>query len=221
MSESRYAISIVLSVVLITFSTVVHAQDGTCGTSCGNLSGPLVTETGLGPDPFLSVTLTGDFVVGGSNTRISYPVVDPWSSGPKPPPQIDLFVVTITGIPPSGSTIVQAFANWSYLANEANEPPPKYQQELAEITINGNAVTGELTGDASNTLCWSYTSRTIAYTADVTTIVNQVGGNGTYSIGGAVDEAGALGEGFSLLIIYENAALPLTQINVYSGMTIT
>ena len=218
MSESRYAISIVLSVVVITFSTVVHAQDGTCGTSCENLAGPLATETGLGPEPYqnFSVTLAGDFVVSGSNTRISYPVVDPWISGPKPPPQTDPFVVTITDIPPSGSTILKAFANWSYLADA-----PPYPQALAQITINGNAVTGDLTGEASDTLCWPGTSKTIAYTADVTDIVNQVGGNGDYTIGGAVDEAGALGEGFTLLIVYENAALPLTQINIYSGMTTT
>jgi len=61
MSESRYAISVVLSVVVLTGSTVVHAQDGTCGTSCENLAGPLAAETGLGPEPYqnFSVTLAG------------------------------------------------------------------------------------------------------------------------------------------------------------------
>ena len=72
-----------------------------------------LSETGFGPTPFFSVTLTGNFVVGGSNSRVAYSAQ--WNENDIPPPQQDPFDVTITGIP-SGSTIVKAFANWSYLA---------------------------------------------------------------------------------------------------------
>jgi hypothetical protein len=124
-------------------------------------------------------------------------------------------VVTITGIP-SGSTVVRAYANWSY---EVTTSTPPYPEILADITINEHAVTGTLTGEAPD-LCWfPLAPGTIAYTADVTGIVADVGGNGTYTIGGAIDEGGAMGEGFTLLIVYENAALPLREIDVYSGMT--
>lgn len=106
---------------------------------------------GLGPGPYYRAILRGGFVVGGSNTRGNYTE----EIHPVPPPQTDPFTVAMDGIP-SESSIVRAFANWSYLANEP------YPEELAEITINNVSVAGILTGKAMDTLCWARTSRTIA-----------------------------------------------------------
>src|SRR5678809_983866 len=60
------------------------------------------TEDGFAP--LFNTTLNGDFVVAGSYTRVFG----------APTPQTDPFTVTLSGIP-AGSTIVAAFANWSYL----------------------------------------------------------------------------------------------------------
>jgi len=194
-----------LSAIVLASSTVGYGQLGVSSEPGGP---EVLYETGLGPQPFETFTLSGDFVVASANTRVNFE----GAFQPEPMSQIDPFAVTVSCIP-TGSTVVRAFANWSYLTY-ASFPP-----ELAEITINGTAVTGDLTGEADRDLCWQRT-RTVAYTADVTAIVAQVGGNGVYQIGGAVDEAGAYGEGFSLLVVYSNPLLPERQINVYSGMIV-
>ncbi len=72
---------------------------------------------------------------------------------------------------------------------------------------------------------------TVTYTADVTSIVTAVGGNADYTIGGALDKdvpdpdpsvyLYALGEGVSLLVIYESTAEPVRDIMVYVGLTST
>jgi hypothetical protein len=91
-------------------------------------------------------------------------------------------------------------------------------------------VTGTVSGWSDKDLCWYgrpplsiSPSYTVAYTADVTALVT---GNGTYAVTGIVDpnpdsSTLYLGEGFTLLVIYSNPALPLKQVNVYSGMATT
>lgn len=160
-----------------------------------------VAEAGMGPDPLFRTVLQGDFVIGGASTRVR--------SGP---PQTDPFQVGISGIP-AGSTVVSAFANWSYLTNS-----PGALSE-ADITINGMPVIGFLAGSGHD-LCWGFESGA-SYTADVTSLVSLAGGNGSYTIGSAVDDAttGGIGEGFSLLVVYSNSALPLQEVDVYTGYT--
>jgi hypothetical protein len=101
--------------------------------------------------------------------------------------------VTLSGIP-AGSTIVAAFANWSYLTDAPGD------SDEALITINGNPVTGNVSA-ALPDLGWGK-GNSASYTADVTGLVS---GNGTFTIGGAIDEVTltppppvtkAFGEGF-------------------------
>jgi hypothetical protein len=149
--------------------------------------------------PIFSSTLNGDFVTAGASTRLfGAPVA-----------QTDPFNVTLSGIP-AGSTIVAAFANWSYLTDLPGDAGE------AGITINGNAVNGTLSF-ATPDLGWGKSSAA-SYTADVTSLVT---GNGAFSIASARDDAGSggLGEGFSLLAVYRNAASSLKSVNVYSGYT--
>lgn len=156
------------------------------------------TEDGF--TPIFSDTLNGDFVVAGSSTRI-------FSA---PAAQSDPFTVTLSGIP-VGSTIVAAFANWTYLTDLPGEA------DEAGITINGTSVSGMLAGTGTPDLGWGKTT-TASYTANVTSLIT---GNGDYSIGSAVDDAvtGAYGEGFSIVAVFSNPASPLNHVNVYSGLT--
>jgi hypothetical protein len=81
MSGCRFALGVVPSGVFLVCSAIAYAQDGTCGTTCPELVGPPAGITSLsgdpltrlGPGPLFSIALTGDFVVGGSNTRVYYP----------------------------------------------------------------------------------------------------------------------------------------------------
>jgi hypothetical protein len=155
------------------------------------------TEDGF--TPIFTSTLNGDFVTAGASTRLfGVPVA-----------QTDPFDLTLSGIP-AGSTVVAAFANWSYLTDLPGDPGE------AAITINGNAVSGSVSL-ATPDLGWGRSS-SASYTADVTSLVT---GNGLFRIASAVDNAGSggLGEGFSLLAVYSNPASPLQHVNVYSGFT--
>ena len=157
----------------------------------------LATEDGF--TPIFSSTLKGDFVTTGASTRLfGVPVA-----------QSDPFNVTLSGIP-VGSTVVAAFANWSYLTDLPGDAGE------AGITINGTPINGTV-ATGSPDLGWGRSS-SAAYTADVTSLVT---GNGSFRIGSAVDDAvsGGFGEGFSLLAVYSNPNSPLNRVNVYSGFT--
>jgi hypothetical protein len=159
--------------------------------------------------------LHGDFITAGTYSRWMFNWVPSWPQHS----QTDPFVVQLSGIP-AGSTIVAAYANWSYLTTLA-----PYPSGLGQITINSVPVTGQLTGEANEDLCWfdprSYPERyTVAYTADITTLVQTVG-NGTYEIGSAIDESSSLAEGITLLVVFSNPAQAERQIYVYAGMATT
>ena len=79
--------------------------------------------------------------------------------------QTDPFAVTLSGIP-AGSTIVAAFANWTYLTDLPGHPGE------AGITINGNAVTG-LEAFGTPDVGWGLASST-SYFADVTSLVTGI-----------------------------------------------
>ncbi len=147
-------------------------------------------DTGL--SNVYSTTVNGDFVVAGAGTRSS-------SNG-----QSDPFSVSIAGVP-GGATIVKAYASWNYLTNAPGTH--------GAITIDGNAVAGSVVGTGAD-LCWGQ-AQGESYLADVTSLVS---GNGSYSIGGAIDEGGVgLGEGFSLLVIYDDGVSPAREVNVFAG----
>ena len=170
------------------------------------------TETGMGPTPIYSVSLHGDFVVGSNSTRQTS-TGDPQGTGL---PQGSPFNVNIAGIP-AGAVVVKAYANWSY----QSDTPNIGSAAEANITINGNPVAGALSGSAIPDLIWTHQG-TDAYTADVTGII-AAGGNGPYSIGGAVDAAtpNSFGEGISILAVWELPTAAYNQIDVYSGLTTT
>ncbi len=150
--------------------------------------------------PIYSAILPGDYVVGSNYTR-QFGTGDPLGSGT---PQSSPFSIGIGGIP-AGATIVKAYANWSY------QTPTPFLGSAAEadIAINGTPVAGSLTGSAAPDLLWSQQG-TDAYTADVTGIVTAAGGNGIYTVSGAVDSAtpSSYGEGMSMLVVW---ALPVRR----------
>ncbi len=155
------------------------------------------TEDGF--TPIFTSTLNGDFVTAGASTRLFG----------APTAQTDPFNITLSGIP-AGSTVIAAFANWSYLTDLPGDLGE------AGITINGSAVNGTVSA-ATPDLGWGK-GGAASYTADVTALVL---GNGLFRIASAVDDAGSggLGEGFSLLAVFSNPASSLKNVNVYSGFT--
>lgn len=158
----------------------------------------LAGESGLGPAPIYSTYVNGDFTVAGATSR-GFPTG-----------QTDPFPITVGGVP-GGGTVVKAFASWNYLTATPGDPGE------ASITINGSPVSGALVGSGDPDLCWGMPFGA-SYLADVTGLVT---GNGVYSIGSATDTAaGALGEGVSLLLVYDDGG-PTREVNVYAGYTST
>lgn len=156
-----------------------------------------VTETGMG-NMLYCETLKGDFVVTGASTRI------------RDGAQTPTFNLTVAGIP-AGADVVKAYANWSYLGNT---PMP-----FNSIQIAGQAVTGQKSGEGNRDLVWGH-DYAFAYTADVTSIIIA---NGTYQITGATDNVGAnrIGEGLSIVVVYEDDNSVLREVNIYDGYTST
>ena len=220
-AAGMYSIAVVVS--LFSTISVPHLASGDeCGNGmgCGEAGDGRTeeeAETGLGaPETVLfRAVLHGDFVAVGESTRI-------WRAEYDDSPQTDPLELAIQGIP-DGATVVWAYANWSYETYHLESPT------LSQITINGTPVNGSLTGYATPDLKWAWRRDYAEYdfTAafgegeNVTDIVIGAGGNGTYMIGGAVDDpvAEALGEGISLLVVYEKADEPLREIKVYTGLT--
>lgn len=128
--------------------------------------------------------------------------------------------ISITGIP-SGSTIQAAFLLWDVLDDSQ-------QDADAQGVLDGSPITGTLLG-VGDQPCW-LASNNYAYEADVTSLVT---GNGSYSltgfssgvtdgsdpwlVGSPVPEL----EGASLIVVYRNAASPLTHVDVAGGSTET
>lgn len=154
-------------------------------------------ETGLG-NRIYSDKIKGDFVVAGASSRIRQGV------------QTTDFTVAVAGIP-MGATIVKAFANWSYLTNNATA--------ANTILINDNPVTGQKSGEGARDLMWGF-DKAAAYTADVTNLIT---GNGNLTIKGATDPSSGIriGEGISIATIYRLDSLAEKEVNVYDGYTST
>lgn len=146
------------------------------------------------PAPYYAANLRGDFVVYQTSTREFFGT------------QADNFPLAVSW----PGDLVLAFAHWTYLTNS-----PGHSDEAA-ITIDGNAVVGTLTGQTPADTVWGF-NHVAAYTADVTALVQAIG-PGTYTIGGAIDEpaTGAIGEGFSILMVFRDGVTP-RHVRVYTG----
>jgi len=214
---------ILFDLCLLTSSLSAQKPGANGGTAQGSLP-----ETGLGTDETLiySALLHGDFKVAGTSTRscnlfCSQVTGDPCVCASVL--QSDPISLGITGIP-AGATVVKAFANWSYVTDN-----PGHEAEKS-IVINSVSVSGSLSGQANN-VCQPVPGvvprrdflYTAAYTADITGIVVDMGGNGSYTIYGALDEptSGGLGEGISLLVLFAQPSEPLRIINIWSGLVST
>ena len=203
----------------ICLGTSAAPGDCTGGTTCGQ-SRIDPWEPGFDSQPYYEATLHGGIAITGGSTRINRP---PFS----PNPTSDPFIVALSGIP-SGSTIHRAWVNWSYLTDNKDAP------EFAVITVNGSQVTADAMFYSSPSLHWFAPTHpldnmdyTVTFLSDITALVAQGGGNGNYSIGGALDKTDpdplhyALGEGVSILVIFEHPDSPLQSIHVYAGLSTT
>lgn len=143
--------------------------------------------------PFYHSVHRGDFVAAGASTRSL--------TGDA---TIGLFGL------PAGSTVKAAYLNWNYLTNALGDG------NQSNVVFNGNAVAANWGLSASPDLCWGF-GLTAAYYADVTSLIT---GNGVYTLGGASDDFG-LGEGATLMVVYDLASDPLREVNLYDGVVST
>ena len=156
---------------------------------------PFASASETGINRIYAEYIKGDYVTAGASSRVR----DGF-------PQTDPFNVDLAGIP-IGATVVKAFANWSYMADEATATDT--------IKIDGTNVTGALTGTGDVDLVWGY-EKAVAYSADVTALVTV---NGAYSIEGAIDDPDGewIGEGLSFVVVYEDPNATMKAVHVYDG----
>jgi hypothetical protein len=124
--------------------------------------------------------------------------------------------ISIAGIP-DGSGIRAAYLFWAVLGSG---PGPSF----AQGSINSHAITGVSVGTSADP-CWG-NGASFSYRADVTSLV---AGNGDYSLSGFASgvsdgrdpwNAGStapMSEGASLVVVFENATSPSTQVLIYEG----
>ncbi|HRJ50502.1 MAG: hypothetical protein KF787_13025 [Phycisphaeraceae bacterium] len=143
--------------------------------------------------PFYHSVHNGDFVAAGASTRSL--------AGDA--------TIGLSGLP-AGATVKAAYLNWNYLTDSLGAG------NQANVVFNGNAVSANWGLSASPDLCWGF-GLTAAYYADVTSLVT---GNGAYTLGGASDDNG-LGEGATLMVVYDLAGDPLREVNLYDGVVST
>lgn len=100
--------------------------------------------------------------------------------------------ITISGI--GSNPVVQALLYWHGIDSSGDGV-----YDNANVSINGNGITGVNIGD-STTNCWGSGSST-AYRADVTAFVP---GDGSYTIAGMAAKAGHSANGASLIVIFDD-----------------
>ena len=162
-------------------------------------------QTGLGGGAFYSTTGPGAGFVQVSNTTRTAGVV---FTQPCP------FNVILPPVP-VGAVEVQSYAVWNWMLGGA-------APATDTIAINGAAVMGALAGQGQPDLCWGKT-RGVTYLADVTGLLFPGGVN---MIGGACDKAlgadpNALGEGITLVFVFELPGAPQRQVDLWVGYTST
>lgn len=112
--------------------------------------------------------------------------------------------IVLDGIP-AGASVFRAYLYWATLGSANTFTTAT----LEEIPVDGFLI------DTAGDTCWGVPNNFV-YRADVTDIVN---GNGTYTIAGLPDdlEAGNDSQGASLVVIYEDPALPLRTVTINDG----
>lgn len=168
----------------------------TSGVVVAALALLMAAPAGAWGPAFYSATVNGDYVVGGNSSRT------PGNSGT----QGDPFPIAVAW----PGTVVKAYLNWNYLTWTPGAPAE------ASVTLNGFPVVAGLTSVSAPDTCWGRDFMA-SYTADVTAIV-AAAGPGVFGVGSAVDDpfSGSLGEGVSLLVVYDNGG-PARHVNVYEG----
>jgi hypothetical protein len=137
--------------------------------------------------PSFQITLPGDYAAAGVGLRGN-------TSG----------TIHITGIP-ANATVVQAFLYWGMLDNGL-EP------SLGQLSLNSTPVTGIVIGSGPDT-CWGR-SNSFTFRADVTSLVK---GNGAYALTGVASGGNILGEGASLVVIYQLDGAPVKTVLLDDG----
>jgi hypothetical protein len=112
--------------------------------------------------------------------------------------------LNLSGIP-AGASIHQAYLYWATLGSANTYVRP---------TLNGQAVVGQLIGTTGDT-CWGVQNNFV-YRANVTALVS---GNAVYSLAGLPKnlEVGNDSQGASLVVVYRQAAAPLTTVVINDG----
>jgi len=137
-----------------------------------------------------------NFVVAGTSSRTN------------PTGQVNNFGLTLPGF--SGAA-KRAIISWNWQSNIGDSAPEN------SITVNGTPIRGILAGITSPDLCWGHPYLT-SYYADVTDLVNNFGGGGTYTIGDAVDNAfGSMGEGVTLAAVYDDGSNENREVSLFAG----
>src|SRR5947209_4223497 len=139
---------------LLVFALALSGAMPAAAQGAGGGSGPGGSQKNS-LNPFLTVTQAGDYAAAGTGMRGT-------GSG----------TITIASIPP-GATVTQAFLYWATVATTFSPP-------FANGVFNGTPITGVSIGTDGDP-CWSGTTTTFAFRANVTALVLP-GGNGAYTL---------------------------------------
>ncbi len=118
--------------------------------------------------------------------------------------------------PPPGAVVVDTIISWTYLSNDNPATDP--------ITVNGTPLMGAMLGWGTPDLCWGRTYGVTYMVSGVTGIVNIGGSNQIDDVcdGAVGSDPAALGEGITIIVIYEDPASSTTQtVDVFAGYTST
>jgi hypothetical protein len=138
---------------------------------------------------FYSGNVRGDFSAAGSGTR---------GSGSS--------TFNLAGV---GGGVVRAFAVWNFLSNNALGTSGE-----ATITVNNTRVNAFQGYRGTPDLCWGLNGIN-TYVADVTGIIT---GNGAITVFGADDGAGRLGEGVSIVAVWDDGVSASRTVDLFHGV---
>ena len=196
--------TLLLPLALLLAAAGADAQSGGIRPSQRG-SASVISETGFPSAPQWSFTAPGaDFV------EVSYATRTGGPPGVACPLQL-----IVPSLPP-GAVLMDAVVSWTYLAND--------NPMTAAMTINGLPVTGERRGFGSPDLCWGK-ALGVTYAASGISAWIHVGGANTFD--GICDgmlgsDPAALGEGFTLVLIYQVPQDPtIRTVDIFAGYTST
>jgi hypothetical protein len=140
-----------------------------------------------GLNPALEVTLAGDYLAAGVGLTGRTQAS-----------------ISLSGVP-AGAIVVQAVLYWGMLGN--GESPA-----LSHLNFNGSPIRGTRVGSGPDT-CRGL-ANSFVYRADVTPFVT---GNGTYALTGVAAGGTVLGQGASLVVLYERVGDPNRTVTLHDG----